>query len=173
MRLRDLRLILSLGPSLLIALATSSKQLRIFRAVIHWGLPQTQEKINPMTMTLNATLQTKPLTVTSWLHDVPGDTLNASHLESSMVQLSHLKFLSPTVDNKNHITPPIVMAVRSYLPGSTSHYNQEVYSTVDRWEFRERPQHSVHSAFENLSSRKSTDGSQPTKPGVSCMLRSP
>ncbi|THV55740.1 hypothetical protein BGAL_0004g00630 [Botrytis galanthina] len=159
------------SPSLLIALATSSKQLRIFRAVIHWGLPQTQEKINPMTITLNATLQTKPLTVTSWLHDVPGDTLNASHLESSMVQLSHLKFLSPTVDSKNHITPPIVMAVRSYLPGSTSHYNQEVYSTVDRWEFRERPQQPVHSAFENSSSRKSTDGSQPTKPGVIAQLK--
>lgn len=162
----------SLGASLLIALATSSKQLRVIRAGIDWGIPQGQEKINPMTVLLNASLRCKPLTVTSWLHDVPGDTLNASHLESSMVQLSHLKFLSPCGDSKNHMAPPMVVAVRSYLPGSTSHYNQEVHSTVDRWELRERPQQPVHPAFEHLSSRKSADGSQPIKPVVGHMLHS-
>lgn len=141
--------------------------MRIIRAGIDWGIPQTQEKVNPMAIPLNASLRIKPLTVTSWLHDVPGDTLNASHMESSMVQLSHLEFLSPCGDSKNHMTPPIVVAVRSYLPGSTSHYNQEVHSTVDRWEFRERNQQPVHSAFGHLSSRKSTDGSQSSKPVVS------
>ncbi|KAI9644713.1 Mediator of RNA polymerase II transcription subunit 16 [Ciborinia camelliae] len=158
-------------PSLLIALATGSKQLRIIRAGIDWGIPQAQEKVNPLTIPLNPSLKTRPLTVTSWLHDVPGDTLNASHLESSMVQLSHLEFLSPCGDSKNYITLPIVVAVRSYLPGSTSHYNQEVHSTVDRWEFRERSQQPVHPAFEHLSSRKNTDGSQPTKPGVTAQLK--
>ncbi|CAD6446684.1 57a8b159-a03f-41bf-85e8-e000fc477235 [Sclerotinia trifoliorum] len=158
-------------PSLLIALATGSKQLRIIRAGIDWGMPQTQEKVNQMTLSLNASLRIKPLTVTSWMHDVPGDTLNPSHLESSMVQLSHLKFLSPCGDSKNHMTPPIVVAVRSYLPGSTSHYNQEVYSTVDRWEFRERNQQPVHSAFEHLSSRKGADGPQSAKPVYTAQLK--
>ncbi|ESZ94032.1 hypothetical protein SBOR_5610 [Sclerotinia borealis F-4128] len=159
-------------PSLLIALATGSKQLRIIRAGVDWGIPQTQEKVNPMTILLNASLRIKPLTVTSWLHDVPGDTINSSHLESSMVQLSHLEFLSPSGDNKNIMTPPILVAVRPYLPGSTSHYNQEAHSTIDRWEFRERNQQPVHSAFEHLSSRKSsTNDSQPPKPVVIAQLK--
>lgn len=123
-----------------------------------------------MTTPLNASLRSRPLTVTSWLYDVPGDTLNASHLESSMVQLSHLEFLSPCVDSKNHMAPPILVAVRSYLPGLASHYNQEVHTTIDRWEFRERNQQPVHPAFEHSSSRKGTDGSQPVKPMVGCLL---
>ncbi|RAL63790.1 hypothetical protein DID88_003434 [Monilinia fructigena] len=53
------------GPSLLIALATASKQLRIIRASIGWGFPQTQEKVNPMTTPLNVSFQIKPLTVKS------------------------------------------------------------------------------------------------------------
>ncbi|KAG4032195.1 hypothetical protein MFRU_007g01070 [Monilinia fructicola] len=157
--------------SLLIALATASKQLRIIRAGIDWGVPQTQEKVNPMTTPLNASLRSRPLTVTSWLYDVPGDTLNASHLESSMVQLSHLEFLSPCVDSKNHMAPPILVAVRSYLPGLASHYNQEVHTTIDRWEFRERNQQPVHPAFEHSSSRKGTDGSQPVKPMITAQLK--
>ncbi|QSZ30359.1 hypothetical protein DSL72_004882 [Monilinia vaccinii-corymbosi] len=159
------------GPSLLIALATASKQLRVIRAGIDWGFPQTQEKLNLMTTPLNPSLRTRPLAVTSWLYDVPGDNLNASHLESSMVQLSHLDILSPCGDSKNHMAPPIVVAVRSYLPGSTLHYNQEVHTTIDRWEFRERNQQPVHPAFEHLSSRKSTDGQQPAKPVVTAQLK--
>lgn len=162
---KEVQLTLPLAPSLLIALATSSKQLCVIRAGIDWGISPNNEKPKGIPNSFNATLRIRPLAVTSWLHDVPGNTVNASHLESSMVQLSHLEFLPPCADSTNQMSPPILMAIRSYLPGSTSHYNQEVYSTVDRWEFRDRTQ-PVHTAFENLSSRKSADGSHPSKPVV-------
>ena len=83
-----------------------------------------------------------------------------------MVQLSHLEFLPPCGDAAGRMAPPTILAVRSHLPGSTSHYNQDVHTTVDRWEVREKPQ-TIHPAFEQLSSRRNSVGSQP---GVSLPL---
>lgn len=77
-----------------------------------------------------------------------------------MTQLSHLEFLQPSIEGAGRITPPTIVAVRCYLPASVSHYNQEVLSIVDRWEIRERAQ-AVHPAFEQLSSRRNSVGSQP------------
>ncbi len=101
--------------------------------------------------------------MTSWAHDnVPG-TLNASHMESSMVHLSHLEFLPPCGDASGKPTPATILATRSHLPTSSSHYNQDVHTTIDRWEVRENIQ-SLHPAFEQLSSRRNSVGS---RPGVS------
>ena len=146
--------------TLLIAFATTSKQLCTVRALIDWGLPKTTEKVSPAQLPLNPTVRTRHLAMTSWLHDVPGETLNASHMEPSMVQLSHLEFL-PLCGNSNAtITPPTVIAIRSHLPSSVSHYNQDVHTTVDRWEIREKNQ-TIHPAFEQLSSRRNSVGSTP------------
>ncbi|TVY50079.1 Mediator of RNA polymerase II transcription subunit [Lachnellula occidentalis] len=146
--------------TLLIAFATTSKQLRTVRALVDWGLPKTAEKIPPAAMALNPTIKTRHLAVTSWLHDTPGDTLNASNMESSMAQLSHLEFLPSCGDASGRITPATIVAIRSHLPVSVTHYNQDVHTTVDRWEIRDKPQ-SVHPAFEQLSSRRNSVGSQP------------
>ena len=77
-----------------------------------------------------------------------------------MVQLSSLEFLPPSGDASGRITPPTIVAVRSHLPVPISHYNQDVYTTVDRWEVCEKPQ-TLHPAFEQLSSRRNSLGSQP------------
>lgn len=131
------------------------------RAVIDWGLPKSvPEKVNPATFTLNPTVKTRHLAVTSWLHDIPGDTLNASNLESSMVQLSHLEFLPFYGESNNRITPPAIVAIRSHLPVPMSTYNQDVHTTIDRWEVRENKQ-TIHPAFEQLTSRRNSVGSQP------------
>jgi mediator of RNA polymerase II transcription subunit 16 len=156
----------TLAGTLLIAYATTSKQLCIVRALIDWGLPKTDHKIPPAQLPLNPSVRTKHLAITTWLQDVPGGTLNASHMEPSMVRLSHLEFLPLCGNTNNTITPPTIIAVRSYLPSSASHYNQDVHTTVDRWEVREKNQ-TIHSAFEQLSSRRNSIGSQP---GVSDLL---
>jgi mediator of RNA polymerase II transcription subunit 16 len=139
------------------------------RALIDWGLPKTGDKVNPATLPLSPVIRTKHLAVTSWLHDVPGEILNASHMEPSMVHLSHLEFLPACGDSSGRMTPPTIIAIRSHLPVSISHFNQDVHTTVDRWEVREKPQ-SIHPAFEQLSSRRSSLGSQP---GVIASLSNP
>lgn len=147
--------------SLLIAFATTSKQLRTVRAVIDWGLPKNlPDKVNPATLNLNPTVRTRHLAVTSWLHDIPGETLNASSLEPSMAQLSQLEFLPFYPESNNRITPPTIVAIRSHLPVPMSTYNQDVHTTIDRWEVRESKQ-TIHPAFEQLSSRRNSVGSQP------------
>jgi mediator of RNA polymerase II transcription subunit 16 len=148
--------------TLLIAFATTSNQLRTVRAMIDWGLPKSTEKVNPANLPLNPTIKTRHLAVTSWHHDAPTDTSNGSQIEQSMAQLTHLEFLPPSVDPSGRMTPPTIITMRSYLP-PMSHYNQDVYTTVDKWEVRERVQ-TIHSAFEQLSSRRNSVG---TKPGVS------
>lgn len=131
------------------------------RVGIDWGVPKPiPEKANPATLSLTVTVRMRHLAVTSWLHDIPGETLNASSLEPSMVQLSHLEFLPPFGDPSGRTFPPTIVAVRSHLPVPISAYNQNVHTTVDRWEVRDRPQ-AIHPAFEQLSSRRNSVGSNP------------
>lgn len=145
--------------TLLICYATTNKQLRTVRALIEWNQPKA-EKILPAQLPIQPTIKTKHLAVTSWAHDVTSDAINSSNMEASMAQLSHLDFFPPCSDAKGRISPPTIFAIRSHLPASSTHYNQDVYSTMDRWEVREKPQ-SVHPAFEQLSSRRNSVGSQP------------
>jgi mediator of RNA polymerase II transcription subunit 16 len=77
-----------------------------------------------------------------------------------MVQLSHLEFLPLCGSSNATITPPTIIAVRTHLPSSASHYNQDVHTTIDRWEIREKNQ-TIHPAFEQLSSRRNSVGSTP------------
>lgn len=145
--------------TLLIAFATTSKQLYTVRALIDWNQPKV-DKANPATLPVQPHIKTRHMAVTSWLHDGPSTPLNASHMESSMTQLSRLEFLPPCGDASGKMAPPTIVTFRSHLPVSPSHYNQEVYTTIDRWEVRDKLQ-SIHPAFEQLSSRRNSVGSQP------------
>lgn len=115
---------------------------------------------------LNPRIETEHLAVGSWMTSEADEDINgkfsmssASEAKSSMVYLSHLDVLPPIIERSGEIsTPPTIIAVRSYLPPSSSNYNQEVYSTLDRWSFQESTQ-SLHSAFEQLSSRRNSIGS--------------
>ena len=77
-----------------------------------------------------------------------------------MTQLSHLEFLPSNLDASGRPTTNTIVAVRSHLPPSMAHYNQEVHTVVDRWEIRDKMQ-TVHPAFEQLSSRRNSIGSPP------------
>lgn len=78
-----------------------------------------------------------------------------------MAQLTHLELLPSSADANGRLSPPVVVAIRSHLPISMSHYSQDVHTTVDRWEIREAPQ-KIHPAFEQLSSRRNSTGAQPS-----------
>lgn len=145
--------------TLLIAFATTSKQLYTVRALIDWNQPKV-DKANPAVLPVQPHIKTKHMAVTSWLYDGPGTPLNVSQMEPSMTQLSRLEFLPPCGDASGKLAPPTIVTFRSHLPISPSHYNQEVYTTIDRWEVRDKPQ-SIHPAFEQLSSRRNSVGSQP------------
>ncbi|KAK2624763.1 hypothetical protein QTJ16_005956 [Diplocarpon rosae] len=149
--------------TLLVAFATASMQLRTVRALIDWNLPKI-DKVPPAHLPLNPTVRTKHLSGTSWVPDVPPGPLNTSHTDShtdsSMTRLSHLEFLPQCADANSTVIPPTIVAIRSSLPSLASHYNQDVHTTVDRWEIRDRPQ-TVHPAFEQLSSRRNSTGHPP------------
>lgn len=145
--------------TLLIAFATTSKQLRTVRALIEWN-QQKVEKAIPAQLPVQPHIKIKHLAVTSWLHEGPGSPLNASHMESSMSQLSRLEFLPPCADANGRVTAPTIVTLRSHLPASPSHYNQDVFTTIDRWEVREKLQ-GIHPAFEQLNSRRNSNGPQP------------
>ncbi|KAK0128828.1 mediator complex subunit [Cadophora gregata] len=145
--------------TLLIAFATTSMQLRTVRALIDWGQPKV-EKAPPQALPLNPTIRSKHLAGTSWVPDGPNDPMNVSRSDSSMVQLSHLELLPPTADNNGSPVPATIVAIRSSLPSLTSHYNQDVHSTIDRWEIQE-PSPRAHPSFEQLSSRRNSTGVAP------------
>jgi len=149
------------ASTLLIAFATTSYQLRTVRAVIDWGQPKTTEKMHPGALPLNPTVRTRHLAVTSWHQGPFEDALDGS-------QLTHLEFLPPSAsgESPSRTTAPTILTMRSYLP-QMSDYNQDMHTTVDKWEVRERAQ-TIHPAFEQLSSRRNSIGS---KPGV-CNWRS-
>ncbi|KAG9239485.1 mediator of RNA polymeras-like protein II transcription subunit 16 [Amylocarpus encephaloides] len=147
--------------TLLIAFATTSKQLRVVRALIDWGQQKPAERGPPiMQQPLNPTIKTRHAAATSWLHDAPAEGVSALSMEASMTQLSHLEILPSCADSTGKMTTATIVAVRSQLPPSMSHYNQEVHTVVDRWEVRDKMQ-PVHPAFEQLSSRRNSVGQPP------------
>lgn len=131
--------------------------------MIDWGMPKASEKTHQPMMLLNPTIKTKHLATTSLHLGSATDSSNQSQIEQSMVLLTHIEFLPPSVDTGSPggraQTAPTILTVRSYLP-PLSNYNQEVHSMIDKWEMQEKSQ-SIHPAFEQLSSRRNSIGSKP------------
>ncbi|POS87746.1 hypothetical protein EPUL_001131 [Erysiphe pulchra] len=143
---------------LMIAFATSSKQLRTVRALIDWNI-QKGEKAPNGTFLLNPTLKTRHLAMTSWAPEYSLDSMNDSQLDLSMVELSYLEFLPPAEDINAKMAPPTILAVKSCLPTSRSQFYQDFETTFERWEVREKPL-SVNSAFEQLGGSQDKNAAQ-------------
>lgn len=119
---------------------------------------------NPSLVTVNPTLMVIHLAATNWMDVGPSNGGSEYVSQSSMAVLSHLEILSPAPEGlpaAGQATLPTVMAVRSFLPANPGHFNQNCESVVDRWELRETAQ-TIHPAFENLSSRRGSTGTQPS-----------
>lgn len=142
--------------TLLIALATASKQLRIVRATISWGNDKPSEKqSNPQNATLTPSMSEHHVAVAPWLQHDSNDPV----LDDSMSQLSHIEFLPSVPKDKNlqaHYNP-VVLTVRSHLPAEgASLYEQEPTSVIDRWEVVSEQPQTLHPAFAQLNTGNST-----------------
>ncbi|UKZ66623.1 uncharacterized protein TrAtP1_007795 [Trichoderma atroviride] len=146
---------------LLVAVATSSKQLRLLKIEIQWGGPGSQPDKNPLPQNarLSPSLVEKHLAATTWLQTGSRDANN----DISMAELSHLHVLPSIMDNTGKsIVPPTIVAIRTRSPTPGSY--QVAQTVIDRWEAVSSPQQNLHQAFEQLGSRRNSDATEQTAP---------
>ncbi|KAK3901481.1 hypothetical protein C8A05DRAFT_16342 [Staphylotrichum tortipilum] len=148
--------------ALLIALATASKQLRIVRVAIQWGIPQVDKQVPAGSVPLRPSLRETHVALGSWLQPGPGGLA----LDASMALLSHIEILpsaqilpSAPPGHPQPMAPAVVLTVRSYTPQDASSYNQESQSIIDRWEVLTDQPLSLHPAFQQLGVKSNA---QPT-----------
>ncbi|KAI0160980.1 RNA polymerase II mediator complex subunit Sin4 [Hypoxylon sp. FL1284] len=148
--------------TLIIAMATASKQLRIVQVGINWGLPKPEgaQSIPSGSHPLNPTLTKRHVTVANWFQ--PGAA--NSHLDASM-NMTHIEIL-PSIPNGSikDWTSVVILTVRSFIPEPNSPYTHEVQSIIDRWEFQPEQPQAFHPAFEQLGARRNND--RPTPPNA-------
>ncbi|KAI3586589.1 mediator complex, subunit Med16 [Fusarium oxysporum f. sp. albedinis] len=140
---------------LLLAVATTSKQLKLIKIEIQWGQASQADKATGRPAgNLSPSLVEKHLATTNWLQGGPGD----SSLDISMIELSHLEVLPSVVDSTGkNTTPPMVVTARSRTPTESSYQGSQ--SVVDRWEAIEQKQN-LPSAYEQLGSRRNSISSE-------------
>ncbi|KAK4195172.1 putative mediator of RNA polymerase II transcription subunit 16 [Triangularia verruculosa] len=147
--------------TLLIALATASKKLRVIRVSLNWGNLPSDKQVPPTSIQVRPTMREMHVASISWLQHGPSESI----LDFSMAQLSHVLVLPCFMETSNN--PPtfasaLVVTVRSYLPNETSPYDQEPQSIIDRWEVLNDQPQAPHPAFEQLGSRNGAAGAPPT-----------
>ena len=142
--------------TLLIALATSSKQLRIIRAAISWSNDKPSEKqAHPQNAAIAPSILEQHVAVVPWLQHDSNDPV----LDESMSQLSHIEILPFIPKDKSHqaIHNPVVLTVRTHLPAEgASMYEQEPTSVIERWEVVSEQPQTLHPAFAQLNTGNST-----------------
>lgn len=146
---------------LLVAVATSSKQLRLLKIEIQWGGPGSQPDKNPLPQNarLSPSLVEKHLAATTWLQTGSRDANN----DVSMAELSHLHVLPSIMDNTGkNIVPPTIVAIRTRSPTPGSY--QVAQTVIDRWEAVSEPRQNLHPAFEQLGHRRNSDATEQTAP---------
>lgn len=146
---------------LLVAVATSSKQLRLLKIEIQWGGPGSQPDKNPLPQNarLSPSLVEKHLAATTWLQTGSRDASN----DISMAELSHLHVLPSIMDNTGKsIVPPTIVAIRTRSPTPGSY--QVAQTVIDRWEAVSEPRQNLHPAFEQLGNRRNSDATEQTAP---------
>ncbi|KAH6650006.1 mediator complex, subunit Med16 [Chaetomium tenue] len=145
--------------TLLVALATSSKQLRIVRVGIQWGLPQVDKQVLSQSQPLRPSLRESHVAVTSWVQYGSSE----SAVDASVSRLSHIEILpSAHTAQSQPMHPPVVLTVRSYVPQDASSYQQESQSIIDRWEVLSDQPQALVPAFEQLGSRNGNTSALPT-----------
>ncbi|KAI0877345.1 RNA polymerase II mediator complex subunit Sin4 [Hypoxylon argillaceum] len=146
--------------SIYIAMATTSKQLRVVQVAIAFNTPKTDnpQNVPPAGYTLTPSLGKRHVAVTSWFQA----GMCESTLDASMSKISHIEMLPAHFDfQTKQWSPIVVITVRSFIPEPNSPYNQEVQSIIDRWELLTDQKQTVHPAFERLGARRNSVGSTP------------
>ena len=131
-------------------MATSSRQLKVVRAYINWGLSTADKQAPPGSAPLNPSLRDQHVAMTSWLQPTPSE----SPVDGAMTQLSLLEVLpcvfGRTSTKTSTYHPPVILTVRSYLPPDDSPYSHEPQSIIDRWEVLEDQPQTLHEALVQL-----------------------
>ncbi|KAI0526003.1 RNA polymerase II mediator complex subunit Sin4 [Xylaria bambusicola] len=146
--------------SIYIAMATTSKQLRVVQVAISFNSPkpENQQNIPPGGLVLSPSLGKRHVAVTSWFQT----GICESPLDASMSKISHIEMLPAHFEiQTKQWSPIVVITVRSFIPESNSPYNHEVQSIIDRWELLTDQKQTVHPAFERLGPRRNSVGSTP------------
>ncbi|KAI8629437.1 RNA polymerase II mediator complex subunit Sin4 [Xylariaceae sp. FL1651] len=146
--------------SIYIAMATTSKQLRVVQVAITFSTPKPDNTQNVPSggHTLSPSLGKRHVAVTSWFQT----GISESPFDASMSRISHIEMLPAHFDfQTKQWSPIVVITVRSFIPESNSPYNQEVQSIIDRWEVLTDQKQTVHPAFERLGARRNSVGSVP------------
>ncbi|KAI1769447.1 RNA polymerase II mediator complex subunit Sin4 [Hypoxylon sp. FL1150] len=140
--------------TLLIAMATASKQLRIVQVGVNWGIPKPDGSQAGGNM-LNPVLTKRHVAVTNWFQPGTAD----SHFDASMSKITHIEMLPsvPTSGAMKDWCPVVVLTVRSFVSEPNSPYTQGVQSIIDRWEFLSDQHQKVPSAFEQLAAKRNGD----------------
>ncbi|KAI1485217.1 RNA polymerase II mediator complex subunit Sin4 [Biscogniauxia mediterranea] len=146
--------------SIFIAMATTSKQLRVVQVGINFNIPKAEngQSMPPGGYPITPTLMKRHVAVTSWFQTHASE----SHLDASMTNISHIEML-PSFFNfpAKEWSPMVVLTVRSFVPEPNSPYNHEVQSIIDRWELLTDHKQTLHPAFEQLGTRRNSVGSAP------------
>ncbi|KAI0889256.1 RNA polymerase II mediator complex subunit Sin4 [Annulohypoxylon maeteangense] len=146
--------------TLMIGMATASKQLRVVQVVVNWNVPKPDgtQNVPAGSQMLNPTLLKRHVAITSWFQP----SYSNSHLDASISKITHVEML-PSIHNTStkEWSPAVILTVRSIIPEQNSPYEQEIQSIIDRWELLPDQQQSLHSAFEQLGARRNSVGSTP------------
>ncbi|KAI1504605.1 RNA polymerase II mediator complex subunit Sin4 [Biscogniauxia marginata] len=146
--------------SIFIAMATTSKQLRVVQVGINFNTPKPEnaQSIPPGGHALSPSLVKRHVAVTSWFQTQTSE----SPLDASMTNISHIEML-PAFFNfpAKEWSPIVVLTVRSFVPEPNSPYNHEVQSIIDRWELLTDHKQTLHPAFEQLGTRRNSVGTAP------------
>ncbi|TGJ83697.1 hypothetical protein E0Z10_g5062 [Xylaria hypoxylon] len=146
--------------SIYIAMATTSKQLRVVQVAISFNPPKPDnpQNVPPGQYVLSPSLTKRHVAVTSWFQT----GMCESPLDASMSKISHIEMLPAHFDfQTKQWSPIVVITVRSFVPEPNSPYSQEVQSIIDRWELLTDQKQTVHPAFERLGARRNSVGSTP------------
>ncbi|KAI1819979.1 RNA polymerase II mediator complex subunit Sin4 [Xylaria intraflava] len=156
--------------SIYIAMATTSKQLRVVQVRISFTSPtaenaqnaQNAQNVPPGGHILSPSLSKRHVAVTSWFQT----GLCETPFDASMSKISHVEMLPAHLDfQTKQWSPIVVITVRSFIPGPNSPYNQEIQSIIDRWELLTDQKQTAHPAFERLGARRNSASSTPSAIG--------
>jgi mediator of RNA polymerase II transcription subunit 16 len=129
-------------------LATTSRQLRLFKIDLQWLMPTKGG--HPQNARFGLSLSEKHQATTSWLDQTPE--------QLSTPEVSHLHVVPSMLDNtgtKN--LHPLVISVRSRSPSHASFPMAQ--SVVERWEAVEE-KHGLQPALEQLANRRNSISSE-------------
>ncbi|MCJ1479591.1 mediator complex subunit [Lambiella insularis] len=143
------------GESLLLAVHTAGKQLRLYRVTIDWQQSTGKDQITSLPKVLFQHLDSVD-ECCPMLDDTSLEQGNFT-LPSPEAKLSHLELLPQSTDVRTkEITPATVLVIFSHVASqySTVGAREQAHTILSRWVYR-NVESTLHTAFGSLTSKKS------------------